>query len=124
MEPRLAVIWVFPAATPVANPAELIVATAGFDEVHVASDVTTTEPPEAGVPKAPNCSCAPAGIDGEVGCTVIDVKSTDEADFEFPSHDASSAAINTNAMESRRSKGSAQVRTHTRRMLLFSRFPV
>jgi len=124
MEPRLAVIWVFPAARPVANPAELIVATAGFEEVHVTSDVTITEPPEAGVPKAPNCSCAPAGIDGDVGCTVMDVQSMEEDDFEFPPHDGSSVAINTNTMESRRSKGSAQVRTHTRRMLRFSRFPV
>jgi hypothetical protein len=34
--PELAVIWVVPTATPVAKPAELIVAVAGLEEVQIA----------------------------------------------------------------------------------------
>ena len=60
-----------PAITPVATPAALIVATAGFDDIQF----TATGPVELSEkwPVAVNVCVAPAAIDAVAGATVIEV---------------------------------------------------
>src|SRR5208283_3672424 len=63
---------VLPAATPVARPALLMVATEGADEVQVADEVRFCLLPSLKVPVAVNCCWFPAAIDGLTGVTAID----------------------------------------------------
>lgn len=71
--PEVAVIVVVPAATPVASPAVLIVATAAADELQVAELVRFWVLPSLKVPVAVNCWVAPLEIDGFAGVTAIEL---------------------------------------------------
>jgi hypothetical protein len=72
MAPEAALIVVVPAATPVANPPVVIVATVVVCEVHVAVLVKFCVELSEKVPVAVNCSVAPFTIDGFAGVTAID----------------------------------------------------
>jgi hypothetical protein len=65
----VAVMVVVPAATPVASPTGLTVATAVFDEVHVAPEVSAPVAPLLKVALAVNCWVAPAAMLAVVGET-------------------------------------------------------
>jgi len=73
---KLAVMFVLPTATPVANPCVpavlLIVANVVFDEFHVAVAVRFCVEPSLNVPVAVNCCVAPLVIEGFAGVTAID----------------------------------------------------
>jgi len=68
-----ACICVVPAATPVAKPPVLIVATLVLDELHVTVVVRFCVVPFEYVPVAVNCCVAPILIDGFAGAIDIDV---------------------------------------------------
>src|SRR5580698_2957029 len=70
--PCVALMVVVPAATPEANPLELIVAIVCTDEVHVAVLVRFCVLPSLYFPVAVNCCVAPFAIDGDAGVTAID----------------------------------------------------
>ena len=61
-----------PVFTPVASPAELIVANVVSDELHVTEFVKFCVEVSLNVPVAVNCCVFPAGIDGFVGVTAIE----------------------------------------------------
>jgi len=61
-----------PAATPVANPPALIVATVVVTELQVAVPVKFCVELSEKVPVAVNCSVAPFAIEGFAGVTAID----------------------------------------------------
>src|SRR5271157_6632689 len=63
---------VLPAATPVANPALLMVATVVALEVQVADEVRFCLLQSLKVPVAVNCCWFPAAIEGLTGVTAID----------------------------------------------------
>jgi hypothetical protein len=67
-----AVICDVPTATPLARPAELIVATAVAADTHVACVVRFCVLVSEYVPVAVNCSLVPLAIDGPTGVTAID----------------------------------------------------
>ena len=71
-EPRLAVMLLEPAATPVASPAALIVATEVVPDVQVTELVMLALLPSLYVPVAVNCCVAPALIEAAAGVTAID----------------------------------------------------
>lgn len=75
--PSVAVMLVEPAATADARPFEpdalLTVATAVFEEVHVANGVKSWDAPPDKVPVAMNCWVVPTAIVGSTGVTAIDV---------------------------------------------------
>ena len=66
---ELAEIVVVPAATLVARPETLMVATAGVADSQLAVDVRTFVLPSLYVPVAANCCVFPAVIDGFAGVT-------------------------------------------------------
>jgi hypothetical protein len=70
--PEAALIVLVPAATPVANPPVVIVATLVVSEVHVAVLVRFCVELSEKVPVAMNCFVALLAIDGFAGVTVID----------------------------------------------------
>jgi len=70
--PEVAWIVVLPAATPVAKPALVIVATAVFDEVQVTELVRFAVLPSLKTPVAVNCCVKPLARDPFAGATAID----------------------------------------------------
>src|SRR6266581_3211528 len=70
--PVVAVIWEVPCVAPEARPLALTVATAVFDETHVAELVRSWVLPSEYVPVAVNCCEVPLTIDGFTGVTEID----------------------------------------------------
>ncbi|HXO06277.1 MAG TPA: hypothetical protein VN884_11680 [Candidatus Sulfotelmatobacter sp.] len=72
MAPEVALIVLVPAATPVANPPAVIVATVVVDELHVAVLVKFCVELSEKVPVAVNCSVAPLAMEGFAGVTAID----------------------------------------------------
>jgi hypothetical protein len=70
--PEVAWIGVLPAATPVAKPALVIVATAVFDGVQVTALVRFAVPPSLKTPVAVNCCFTPFAIEILAGVTAID----------------------------------------------------
>jgi hypothetical protein len=70
--PEAALIVLVPAATPVANPAAVIVATLVVCEVHVTEPVKFCVELSENVPVAVNCSVALFAIEGFAGVTAID----------------------------------------------------
>jgi len=72
MAPEAALIVLVPAATPVASPPALIVATLVVCEVHVTVLVKFCVELSENVPVAVNCSVALFAIDGFAGVTAID----------------------------------------------------
>jgi hypothetical protein len=71
--PDAAVMLVVPAATPVARPLDpLIVAAAGFDDVHTTPVVNGAVVPLLYVPVAVYCCVTPAAMLAVVGVTAID----------------------------------------------------
>lgn len=74
IEPRVAEIVLFPAATPVASPALLIVATAAFEEAQVACAVMFWVLPSEYVPVAVNCRVPPVWIVGLAGVTAMELR--------------------------------------------------
>lgn len=75
--PETAVIVVLPVMTPLASPAELIVATVGADELHVADAVKSCVLPSLYVPMASNCCDKPAATVPLAGVTAIDTSAAD-----------------------------------------------
>ena len=71
--PRIALITVWPGATPVAKPALLMVAMPGGIEVQVTCPVMLAVLPLEYVPVATNCCVEPRPILGFAGVTVIEV---------------------------------------------------
>ena len=71
--PELAMIVVLPAATPVASPAVLMVATNVAAEFHVAELVRFCALPSLKVPVAVNCCVAPFAMEGLAGVTAIEL---------------------------------------------------
>jgi len=71
--PEVAVIVVIPTMTPVARPAELIIAT-GDPELHPTEEVTSSILASLYVPMASNCTDKPAGVVPFAGVTVIDTR--------------------------------------------------
>ncbi len=69
---RLAVMLLVPTATPVANPAAVMVAAAVFDEFQVTCAVTFGRQLSLYVPVAVNCCVRPFAIVGFAGVTAID----------------------------------------------------
>jgi hypothetical protein len=89
-----AVTVVEPAASAVASPAELIVATAAFASVHVAVDVTFAVEPSLYVAVAVNCCVAPAVTLSVEGDATMDVSvfprgGSDEFPLPQPVHTSS-----------------------------------
>lgn len=74
--PRLAVIFVLPLATDVANPFALIVATDVAEEPHVTRFVRSALLPSLYAPVAVNCWLVLTGIDEAAGEIVIDCRLT------------------------------------------------
>ncbi len=74
MFPEVAVMVLEPAATPVAKPETLIVATAVFDESQLAD--TALVLPSLYVPVALNCCVLPIAIAGLAGVTEIETSVT------------------------------------------------
>jgi hypothetical protein len=72
--PDVAVIVVEPAATPVANPPLLMVATPVFDEFHATDAVRSCVLLFEYVPVAINCCVLPVAIVGFTGVTAMEVK--------------------------------------------------
>jgi len=72
MPPETALITLVPAATPVANPSAVIVATVVVTELHVAVLVKFCVELSEKVPVAVNCSVVPFTIEGSAGVTAID----------------------------------------------------
>jgi hypothetical protein len=70
--PEAACIWLVPAATPVANPPAVIVATPELCDVHVTEPLKFCVELSEKVPVAVNCSVLPFAIDGFAGVTAID----------------------------------------------------
>jgi hypothetical protein len=80
MEPDFALIVDDPTPTPLATPAELILAMAGADEAHV-TEVSTCVLPSSKLPMAVNCWAVPAAIDvlptaidAAAGVTAMEIK--------------------------------------------------
>lgn len=73
IEPDVAVMVVFPVATPRASPAALTAATAGADEVQATELVMFDVLPSESVPVAVNCCDCPTGTDALAGVTAIDL---------------------------------------------------
>jgi hypothetical protein len=71
---KLAVTLLDPAATPVANPPGLIVAVVVDDDAHETCDVMFCVLLSPYVPMAVSCCVAPAGIEGLVGVTAIELR--------------------------------------------------
>jgi len=71
--PELAWIVVAPAASAVANPEALIVATVVSEELQVTEPVTSWEDPSASVAFAVNCCVFPATTVGLLGATAIEL---------------------------------------------------
>ncbi len=71
--PEVAEIVLVPAATPVARPAAVMVATPVLEEAHVTCPVMFFVLPSEYVPVALNCCVAPVKIVGSAGVTAIDV---------------------------------------------------
>ena len=74
MLPTVALMVELPAATPVAKPPAVIVATPVADEFHVAVLVRFCVLPSLYFPVAVNCSVVPAAIEGFVGVTLIETR--------------------------------------------------
>ena len=74
IEPKLAVMAEVPGPAPDAKPLLVTLATAEFDEVHVAELVTSSVLPSLKVPVAANCCVVPRASMGFAGVTVIDTK--------------------------------------------------
>jgi len=72
MPAETALIVLVPAATPVANPPAVIVATVVVTELHVAPLVKFCVELSEKVPVAVNCSVVPFTIEGFAGVTAID----------------------------------------------------
>jgi hypothetical protein len=72
LPPVAAVITLVPAASVVANPAALIVATLVVADVHVACVVRSCVVPSENVPVAVNCRVVPSAFVGFVGVTAIE----------------------------------------------------
>jgi hypothetical protein len=70
--PEMAVMVEVPAATPVARPLPLSVATEGLDEVQLTCVVISWLVPSEYVPVAVNCLATPAGMLGLRGVTAIE----------------------------------------------------
>src|SRR5581483_623071 len=71
-DPKVALIVLVPAATPVASPAVVIVATEVVPDAHVTWLVTFCVLLSVYVPVAVNCCVVPLAIDGFAGVTAID----------------------------------------------------
>lgn len=71
-DPELAEIIVWPTDALLALPVLVIVATVGFDDVQVATLVTSCTVPSVNVPLAANCCAAPSRIVGLAGLTATD----------------------------------------------------
>lgn len=69
--PRLVVIVVVPAVTPVARPPEETVATPGADDSQLVGVVISQELPSDQCPVAENCSVPPAATDAAEGVTLM-----------------------------------------------------
>ena len=74
MVPCVAEIVVVPAATPLAKPAEVMVAVAVLDELQVTCAVMSLVVESAYVPVAVNCLVVPRMIVGLTGVTAIEVR--------------------------------------------------
>jgi hypothetical protein len=72
MPPETALIVLVPAATPVANPPAVIVATPAVTELQAAVPVKFSVELSENVPVAVNCSFVPFAIEGFAGVTAID----------------------------------------------------
>jgi hypothetical protein len=72
VEPKVAWIVVLPAATPVAKPALVIVATDVLVELQLTEPVRFRVPPSLKCPVAVYCCVAPAPIEAPAGVTVIE----------------------------------------------------
>jgi hypothetical protein len=72
--PDAAVIVLLPAATPVASPPALTVATAGLEDLQLTWFVKFRVLRSGQTPVAVNCSVVPTGIVEPAGVTAIDVK--------------------------------------------------
>jgi len=74
--PEAAVMVVLPAATPVARPLLLIVATDALDELQVTWVVISWLVPSENAPEAANCLVAPSGTLGLAGVTEMETSET------------------------------------------------
>ena len=83
IEPEVACIVVLPAATPVARPAAVIVATAVLVEVQATDPVRFCVLLSLYVPVAMNCCVAPLAIEAFAGVTAIDTKAGITVRFAF-----------------------------------------
>ena len=72
IEPELAVMVELPGPAPDAWPLLVTLATAAFDEVHVAEPVRSCVLPSLKVPVAANCCVVPNASEGFAGVTTID----------------------------------------------------
>lgn len=72
MRPNLALMFVLPLATAVAEPLELMVATAGLEDVHTTLLVTSWVLLSLKVPVAVNGWVRPTAIDGLIGAIAIE----------------------------------------------------
>ena len=79
MPSRLAVMLVVPTATPLANPALLIVAADVLEEFHTAALLRSVVDPSTYVPVAENCCVCPTEAEALAGATVIDVSPSNAA---------------------------------------------
>ena len=77
--PETALMVAVPALTAVASPLELIVATAVFDEDHVAVLVRSWVVLSLTAPVAVNCWVLPTWTDGFVGLTETETSTADDA---------------------------------------------